>query len=155
MKISIPDDLADAIESQLQPGQDLDGYVAKRLQQTAHIPLAERFLPLSYTDLDAIGMAAGRTIPPLTAAQIVAYIERLGQVRLGDVRIDFSVGQMEEIARLAAREHKTPAEYIGRVAASFMTQFFRTPPAAGEVPVVTVVETVEGVPAAQPAPVPV
>jgi hypothetical protein len=85
---------------------------------------------LDYGDLDRIGMAAGRTIPPMNVTQIVEYIDRLAAVRLGDIRLDFPVGQLEEIARLAAREHKDPAEYIGRIAATFLSNFFRLPAAA-------------------------
>lgn len=146
MKISISDDLAETLLSQLRDGQDLDALIERRLAELSYIPLGERFLPLTHADRDAIGMAAGRTIPPQTVGQIITYIERLGQIRLGDIKIDFSAGQLEEVARMAAREHKSPAEYAGRIAATILSQFFRSPGAAGELPVVTVIETVEGAP---------
>jgi hypothetical protein len=146
MKISLSDDLMDALAAQLRPGQDITALVEARLAQLLTIPLGHPFLVLSHSDLDAIGMAAGRTMPPLSAAQIIAYIERLGRVRLGDVKIEFSVGHLEEIARLAAREGQDPAQYIGRVAATILSQFFRSPAMAGEIPSVRTVEYLEGAP---------
>lgn len=148
MKMHISDTLADALERQLRPGQDLEALVEARLTQLLSIPLGQPFLALSHGDLDAIGMAAGRTLPPLSAAQIVAYIQRLGQIRLGDIKIEFSVGQLEEIARLAAREGQLPAQYIGRVAATVLSQFFRSPAMQGEIPTATVTEYLEAAPSA-------
>ncbi len=156
MRITIPDDLADEISSRLPasslPAEQVVEREVLRLLGRASSCVGKPFVVLDYGDLDRIGMAAGRTIPPMNVTQIVEYIDRLAAVRLGDIRLDFPVGQLEEIARLAAREHKDPAEYIGRIAATFLSNFFRLPAAAAEVPVVTRVEYLEGVPVADSAP---
>lgn len=156
MRITIPDQLAEEITSQLPASALLapnavEAEAIRLLTKTAAYA-GRPFLVLHGGDLDRIGMAAGRTFPPQTVAQIVQYIERLASIRLGDIRLDFPAGQLEEISRLAAREEKTPEEYIGRIAATFLSNFFRLPAAAAEVPVVTKVEYVEGVPVADAAP---
>lgn len=155
MRITIPDDLAEVITghmptSALLAPDALEQEVVRLLTRVAHLA-GKPFLTLDYNDLDKIGMAAGRTFPPMTLPQILQYIDRLGSVHLGEIRLDFPVGQLEEIARLAAREHKDPAEYIGRIAATFLSDFFRLPAAAAELPVVTRVVT-DQPPVAETAP---
>ena len=141
MRITISDDLADAIAARLPatalPVEEKVEQEAIRLLAATLKGVGKPFLVLDHADLDQIGMAAGRTFPPMNVAQICSYIERLGSIRLGEIRLDFPAGQLEEIARLAAREEKDPAEYIGRIAATFLSNFFRLPAAAVEIPVVT------------------
>lgn len=155
MRITIPDDLAEALTGNLPASallapDALEKEVVRLLTRVAHLA-GKPFLTLDYNELDKIGMAAGRTFPPMTVAQIIQYIERLASVRLGEIRLDFPAAQLEEIARLAAREEKDPAEYIGRIAATFLSNFFRLPAAAAELPIVTRVVTDE-VPVAETAP---
>jgi len=155
MRITISDDLADEIASRLPatalPVEEKVTQEAVRLLTKTVGCVGKPFLILDYNDLDRIGMAAGRTIPPMNLPQILDYIDRLGSVRLGEIRLDFPVGQLEEIARLAAREEKDPAEYIARIAASFLSNFFRLPAASVEIPVVTRVVT-DAPPVAETAP---
>jgi len=155
MRITIPDDLADELAARLPatalPVEEKVAQEAIRLLTKTVGCVGKPFLVLDYADLDQIGMAAGRTFPPMTVAQIVSYIERLASIRLGEIRLDFPAGQLEEIVRLAAREEKDPAEYIGRIAATFLSDFFRLPAAAAELPVVTRVVTDE-IPVAETAP---
>lgn len=155
MRITIPDDLADEIVSRLPvstfPAEQQVAQEAIRLLTSALKGVGKPFLILDNADLDRIGMAAGRTFPPLNVAQILSYIERLASIHLGEIRLDFPAGQLEEICRLAAREEKDPAEYIGRIAATFLSDFFRLPAAAAEIPIVTRVVT-EELPVAETAP---
>lgn len=155
MRITLSDDLADEIASRLPAStlpveQRVESEVV-RLLTSALKGIGKPFLLLDNADLDRIGMAAGRTFPPLNVAQILSYIERLASIHLGEIRLDFPAGQLEEICRLAAREEKDPAEYIGRIAATFLSDFFRLPAAAAEIPIVTRVVT-EELPVAETAP---
>lgn len=127
MRITIPDELAEAVGSQM-PLPAFEEEVARRVRATAHIPAGARFLALPIAELDRIGMALGRTLPPLTVDQLCAMAERNASIKLGEVRLDFSAGQLEEIQRLADREGREVGNYIARIAQAILAGFFRTPP---------------------------
>lgn len=127
MRITIPDALAETIADGATDPQVLEAEVARRLHLTRDIRLGEHYLTLTAAQLDRIGMAHGRTFPPRTADDLCAYAERSASIKLGEIRLDFSAAQLEEIVRLAEREGGDIPRYIGRVVQAVMAGFFRTP----------------------------
>lgn len=152
MRVSIPDDLHETLVSQLRGNQTLEAEIARRLQATEHLAGGEHFLVLNGHQLDQLAKALGRALTPRSFVELLAYAERRSAITFGGIALDFSVGQIEELQRLASREGQTLEEYCARVAKGFTSQFFRVSPARDEWPGVTTREVeIERVPMPQEA----
>lgn len=138
MRVSIPDDLHEDLVSQLRGNQTLEAEVARRLQATAHVAGGEHFLVLTGKQLDQLAHVLGRALTPRSFEDLLAYVERRAAITFGGIALDFSVGQIEELQRLASREGQTLEEYCVRVAKGFTSQFFRVSPARDDWPGVVV-----------------
>lgn len=136
MRITIPDDLYDRIclGMPTQTAEAVEAEIARRLALLADGRPGEAALVLSHQDLLDLGFDCGRDLPPTTLAELRRYIQRLGSVELGEIRLGLNVFQLEEIRRLAERNGMPPQEYLLRVTKRFLDEIFRTPPAAGTWP---------------------
>ena len=134
MRVTLPDDLHETLVSQLRGNQTLDAEIERRLRATEHLAGGEHFLLLSGRQLDQLTAALGRGINPRNFEDLLAYVHRRAAITFGGVALDFSIGQIEELQRLADREKQPLAGYILRVAKTFTSQFFRTVPAREEWP---------------------
>ncbi len=153
MRVTIPDDLHEVLVSQLRGNQTLEAEMTRRLQATDHIAGGEPFLVLNGRQLDQLAAALGRSLTPRSFEDLYAYIARRAAITVGGIALEFSVGQLEELQRLATREGQTLEEYCVRVAKGFTSQFFRTSPARDEWPGVVVRDVaIEQVPAPPSAP---
>jgi hypothetical protein len=133
MRVTIPDDLADALQHKLSPAQDLDKEVTRLLGAAAHVPAGGTVMILNAEQLNDLARRLGR--PSLKSyADLVGSLDRLAALSFGHVRMNFSPGQLEEIEHRATREGIPVAEYAARVIRSLTGNFFTTHPARDEWP---------------------
>jgi len=59
-----------------------------------------------------------------TPAELVKAISRLARITIGDIRIDFTPGQLEEIAHRAAKRGYTVEQEIGRIVDRIKDEIF-------------------------------
>lgn len=132
MRVTIPDDLAEALTARLPPGALLDAEVTRLLEATKHTTPGVPMLVLNLAQLTTLAEALGRPTQLLSFTDILASLSRLAGLSFGHLRMDFSPGQLEELQRRADREQMPVAEYAVRVVRSITNGFFTTAPARGE-----------------------
>jgi hypothetical protein len=128
MRVTIPDDLADALQAKLTPAQTLDGEVTRLLTACSGVPAGSQVLVLDAHRLNELAALMGRP-SLLSYTDLVATIERLGSLSFGALRLQFSPGQLEELQHRAAREGMPVEEYTARILRSWTSNFFTTAPA--------------------------
>lgn len=129
MRVTIPDELADAIAAKLQKTQTLDGEVIRLLRFCEHVPATETPLLLHNAQLGELGRILGREASLRSFTDIVAAVNFLAGLSFGHLRFQFSAGQLAELQRRAEREHMSVDEYTARVLRSLCQSFFTTQPA--------------------------
>jgi hypothetical protein len=80
-------------------------------------------LHLSTLDTDAIAVALGLGGIP-TGASILAAIDRLASVRIGDIRIPFTPGQLTELQHRASKRGRTVEQEMRAVVARIEQELF-------------------------------
>lgn len=74
-------------------------------------PVTATALALTFADCAAIDALAGIGATQ-TAESLIAAIDRLASIRIGGVRIEFTPGQLSELAHRAAKRNHTVAQEI-------------------------------------------
>lgn len=132
MKVSIPDDLIDALEA-ANPNMRVVSAtgVASQAFQTVlkaviSIPLNKPYLILTSETLDRLQQVLGLGSIK-DAESLVKAAEHLASLKIGDIALDFTVGEWAELKRRAEynqRSVHTEAELVVR---SMHEQFFSQP----------------------------
>ena len=80
-------------------------------------------LHLSVVECDQIAAALGLGVKP-TAASILTAIDRLASVRIGDIRIPFTPGQLAELQHRAGKRGRTVEAEMRAVVARIEDELF-------------------------------
>lgn len=134
MRVTIPDELGDAIVAKLQKTQTLDGEVTRLLHLCEHVPATETPLLLHNAQLGELGRVLGRESSLRSFTDILAAVNVLAGLSFGHLRFQFSAGQLAELQRRADRERMSVDEYTARVLRSLCLSFFTSAPAREEWP---------------------
>lgn len=133
MRVTIPDDLADAIQAKLSKAQNLDGEVTRLLAACSSVPAGGLVIVLGPDRINELAKILGR--PSLQSyGDLLTTVERLAALSFGHIRFDFSPGQLSEIEHRATREGMTVEEYASRIIRSLTSSFFTTHPARDQWP---------------------
>jgi hypothetical protein len=132
MKVTLPDDLLDAIEAAnpslkvVSPTGVASTALLQILRRLAPIPVNANLLVLhggAYNRLiDLLGLGALRS-----PEAFVAAVERLHAVKIEGVEVSFSPGERDELQRRAERAGRTVEEEILAVVRGMHEQFFSQP----------------------------
>jgi hypothetical protein len=128
MRLSIPDDLAEQLQTQLKGRKTIEEDVTARVRET--LPLSPR-LTLGIRDLEAVEGALGTHLPIRTIPQLLEACTASAQLHLGHVRLQWTPKQLEQIAERATRAGYSVEEFVARVASQLMTEIFLIQPANG------------------------
>lgn len=132
MRVSIPDDIIEVLETAnphvklFSPTGQMSQAFQALLKRMVAFPAQGNLLPV-YGDAharlqDLLGLGALRTQESLVDA-----VQRLYDVKIGEVRIDFTPSQKEELQRRAERSGRTVEEEITAVVRGMHEQFFSQP----------------------------
>jgi hypothetical protein len=80
-------------------------------------------LALTPAETDQIAVALGLGARP-TAGSILAAIDRLAAVRIGDIRVPFTPGQLSELQQRAAKRGRTVEAELQAVVARIQDELF-------------------------------
>lgn len=127
MRVSIQDTTAEILTSQLRGRATLDGEVEARLQETLHAP--EGRVVLSWKELEEIAERLGTGLPIRTKRDLGAAIESTAQLKLGNVRLQFTPKQLQLIEERAQKVGDTTERFVARIASKLITDIFLIQPA--------------------------
>jgi hypothetical protein len=128
MRVTIPDDVADQIAEQLQGRRTLDEDVTRRLQQTLAAGPGDVRLVLGGSQLLALGEALGTDIPIRTFERLLTLAERLAQLHLGHVRLQWTPEQLALLTARAERSGLSVEHLVAGVASRLLSEVFLVPP---------------------------
>jgi len=126
MKISIPDELAEALQAQLSGRNTVESEVAKRLLETLHAPGSR--VVLSLHELQEIAERLGTGLPMRNKLDLDRALDQTAQVHMGNCRLVFTPTQFQQIEERAKKAGETPERFIGMVAAKVIEQIFQIAP---------------------------
>ncbi len=107
MRITIPDDLADRLQT-LLPEKPIEEIVTFQLQRFATIDPRERILIVHQRDRQALERILDNG-SITSAEELRSAVEKRGKITMGGVALEFSQAQLREIER-RARKNKRSAE---------------------------------------------
>jgi len=120
--------LDDAVALRYQRAADtarvpLDKFLARQLARFADTPVTERCLVLAGPQIEALDRLLGFGACRDTAMLLSAIATWAG-ITIGDVRINFTQGQLDEIARRAERQGKSPTAIVQDIVDQMAWRFF-------------------------------
>jgi hypothetical protein len=128
MKVSIPDDVAETLQTQLKGRRSLEAEVALRLTETLHAP--DGRVVLSLHELQEIADRLGTGLPMRNKLDLDRALSATAQIHMGDARLVFTPSQFVLIEERAQKAGETTERFIGMVAAKVIEQIFMIPPGA-------------------------
>lgn len=125
VRLTLPDDTLDRVMDAANAHQCTVETAAERILARAvkDLPLTGRAVVLSGEELARVETILGSG-SVLNAQDLAQKIDRLAGVGFEHVRIQFTPGQLEDLARRAASNGITPRELIERTAPRIYEQFF-------------------------------
>lgn len=127
MLVQIPDDVALRYQAAADAArQPLAKILERQLVKFAGVPVAGRVLVLTGEALDTTERILGLGSTVTSAAFVLALRGHAG-ITIGDIRIDFSPGQLAEIQHRAEMQGKTPQVIVEDIVAQMSVEFFNTP----------------------------
>ena len=126
MRISIPDELAESLQTQLRGRGTVEMEAAARLAQTLHAPGTR--VVLSERELQEIADRLGYGLPIRNKVDLDRALDQTAQITMGNVRLAFTPQQLLQIEERARKVGETPERFIGMVAARVLSDFFNVPP---------------------------
>lgn len=131
LTISISDDLFDTYATRAAKVNERSGVVVTpeelivtQLEKFAGIDPAERTLIIPAVErrqLEEI-LHGGHL---QSADDLVKKVDKLARLEIGEVRLDFTPGQLSELRRYASRNRKTFEQVMQETVTAIGTQFFR------------------------------
>lgn len=125
MRVTITDALGEALAAQ-RTTQDLDREVEQRLRETLHAPRSR--VVLSLDQLEEIAQQIGTGLPIRNKGDLDRALSQVAQVRLGNLRLQWTPSQLREIEAKAEKHGLTTAEFIAQVASKILMDVFNVPP---------------------------
>lgn len=121
MRITIPDPLADVYQAIAdRQGRSLDAVVEAQLARFQHCPPGERTVAIKLEAAEAI--LGG--LPLRDGPDLLKRMQALTGVTFHGVRLDFTPGQLSELARRAEREGKSVEALAQGIIEQLNRQFF-------------------------------
>lgn len=123
LRTTLPDGLGDAIERRAaDEGKAKDLLVQQLLRDAMALPRG-RMLALDAVGLEQLEKILGGG-SVLNQQDLALKVQRLAGITYGNIRLDFTPSQLEEIARRAERLSLTPEELVRRTAQKMEELFF-------------------------------
>lgn len=126
MRVSITDGLGEELLAQLKGRGTLEAEVEKRLTETLHAPGTR--VVLSTDDCDEIARILCTGLPIRTKPDLLRAVSQAGAVSIGNVRLQFTPTQLQQIEERARKVGDTLDQFVGRVAAKLLTDIFLVAP---------------------------
>lgn len=121
--LQLPDDIAQAYEQYgLDTRMGLEAAIVERLKTFAGLHPQTRFLMLTGEPLAKLEDQFGLALQE--AGQLVSRVQRLAALEIGEHRIEFTVGQWEEMQHRAKKRGITVADEIRQIWAKLKEDFF-------------------------------
>ena len=125
MKVSLPDDLCERLQA-LDPKTPLDGILRSQLERLGDLAPLTPALILAGPELsrlhELLGMGAIRN--PQT---LVVAVQRLCDIKIGQIRVDFTPAEQAELKERAKRTGRSVAQEVEAVVRGMHEQFFSQP----------------------------
>lgn len=130
VRLQIPDDVFETYEKMATATHEASG----RTVQATDLMVAQldRFRGIPATD--RVVVIDSRTRAALEAilhggslrdsADLLAKVQRLGAIKIGEVRLDFSPGQLEELKHIANRNRRQVKDVVLETVRRIENQFF-------------------------------
>jgi hypothetical protein len=126
LRVALTDPAMDELHARAQvANKDPETLAARTLEGALRVvlPRSGRYVVVEAADLDVLEQIfSGGSV--LNSQDLRQKVERLAGISFGHVRLDFSPGQLEEIARRAERQGLEPEELIRRCAKKMDELFF-------------------------------
>ena len=123
MRITIPDDLADHLQTKADGANiSIDRAAEIVLQRTLDVGLQERFLLVRGTTRQDLETLLGR--PVADSADLLTLVTRLGDIRFGSIQLQLRPKHKEELVRRAAKRSMTVQKLVQEIAGEIEPLFF-------------------------------
>lgn len=129
MLVQIPDALylklkkaADAADRATTPEQ----LIARQLQRFGDFPVTVRTVLVAGDDLEALETTLGGG-QVKDGADLLKKVHQWAGITIGNIRVDFSPAQLDEIAHRAEKQGKDPQTIVDDIVRQIAEQFFWTP----------------------------
>jgi len=114
MRITIPDDLADALQA-LIPEKPLEEIVVFQLSRFASVNPTERIICIRKADRQALEKVL-KNGSVSTAGELLAAVTRRANITIGGVAIEYTGAQLREIEKRARKNRVTPEVMLRDIA---------------------------------------
>lgn len=128
MRITLADDVIDALQAQLKPGTSLEQEIERRLTASAHVPARQPLIVLNTTEMDQLAERVGTGLPIRTAQDLFRAVDQLAEIRLGKSRLVFTPTQLRQVEERAQKAGVPLDQFIGMIAAKVVTDVFGIAP---------------------------
>ena len=124
MRVQVPQETADRLEQRAtEIGRPVELVATHALSTGALLPAAGRFITVTGEALQRLEtLLGGGSIH--SEADLTTKVERLAGISFAHVRLEFSPGQLEQLAEKAARADMTVEQLVERAQAKICEQFF-------------------------------
>lgn len=127
-RLLLDDAALDSLDRFVQPGRPQEALVELACRRIGHVGPNERFLLLNESDLNLLERRLGAPVIG-TPQSLYQAVDKLTDIKIGNVSLDFTPEQYQEIQRRSQNEGCTPVEYIRRICRAMHGYFFTTAPA--------------------------
>lgn len=126
MRVTISDELAEALQAQLNGRTTLDQEAERRLQETLHAPGSR--VVLSLDQLEEIAERIGTGLPIRNLGDLDRALGQVAQLKLGNERLVFTPSQLLLIEERAHKAGETTERFVGMIAAKIVSDIFMIAP---------------------------
>jgi hypothetical protein len=124
MRITLSDDLVDRFQPYAdRQGVPVETVIAAALTAVADVEPGVRSITFSGDLLEEVEAMVGR-LPCRTATELAGKIKNVAGISFHHVRLDFSPGQLKELAHQAERQGQPVKVLADRIIQGILTQFF-------------------------------
>lgn len=126
MRVNIPDDILDAYQLHAdKSGLPLEQVLAQQLRKFRQVAPKTRVVVLTGDALDTVEQVlAGGSVS--SGADLANKVTRLAGIRFHEIRLDFTPGQLDELAYRAERQGRPVKDLVAEIVRGITEQFFWT-----------------------------
>lgn len=127
MQISLPDDLYAEYDAAAKRARlSTPSLIARTLARMAATPITQRQLVLTGLVLEQVERTLGGG-SLLSPEDLLTRTRALASISIGDIRLNFSPGQLAEIAHRAEKQGKSPQVIVEEIVKQMEENFFWGP----------------------------
>ena len=128
MRVTIPDEMAEALTEYIHGRRTLEQEIQVRLQESLAAGPGESRLVLGSDRLVELGEALGTELPIRTPERLLTLCTRLAQLHLGEVRLTWTPEQLALLTARAERSGLSVPQFVAGIASRLLSEVFLVEP---------------------------